>query len=707
MFYIEQFYDSGNFKLKKWSRSEIVVTELPMKPYCFVRGKDELKLKDAIDHSTLMKIEFNTTKELVDYKYTHETWESDIPYERRIMLDMNWKIDDVPICYLDIETSDMNGIPDAKVDPILCIGMIFDDGREVWLSGDEKKIIEDFMTLTERVGIILTYNGGEDVYETRAFDMPYIAQRYAILFNETKKDFDFKMRHCKFYDLYQIYKFERSRVGKSLAGGWGLDNVAKTELGIGKIPRTKKICEMSLVELREYNMHDVKIMQQVDQKYHFMQLKIGLAQLTNLQMVGWNYKTERKKDELRPLIMIDNLLLKYARKLGLVLPNRQYYEEDFSVEGAMVIQPQVGIYHGVQNYDVVQMYPNIMIHEQISPDKEKRLVPSILKDIMTQRKLLKEKYEQTKSLEDYITQYNYKVLANVFYGAFGNKSSRLFDAELANRVTAKGRRIIQQIKELVESMDLKMLYGDTDSSFVQVEKEVSESLRVLINKRISPYEVELGEYYKSILFTGDYVGGKIEGKKKRYAGIIDTGEVKTVGLESIKRDYCVMARLTQEIFLDKLLRVDDLSAINTCLTNLKKVMRTGMFDHWLVITKGVKPLETYKLTSKTGKEMRGQPHIRAYKKALALGYKHLHDISFVYTTDTDVEPVLTEELPKNLDYDLYWDRQIYGVVENIMRSVLIQRGEYTEQKKRRTKKVIDSLPNNLHIPNTRQETLSV
>jgi len=398
-----------------------------------------------------------------------------------------------------------------------------------------------------------------------------------------------------------------------------------------------------------------------------------------------SWRGNKKRYELKPLIMVDNLILKEARKNKLVLPNRDFTENEEGIVGALVLEPKVGIYDGVQNFDVKQMYPNIMIYEQISPDKDRILIPNILKELKRLREELKARYNITKLKEDYLTQYAYKVLANVFYGAFGNSACRIYDRDLAQRITAKGRKILTSIKEICEVAGYAVLYGDTDSIFTQIPNDKVKIIEQLINERIRPYEIESGEYYDKLLFVGDVSGGA----KKRYAGITSTGETKTVGMESVRRDYCILARETQLFAINKVLSGSTKEQMQNCLMNLQKGMKERKYDDWLVITKGVKELKDYKFKTKAGNVSRGLPHIRALKMALERGHQPTFDISFLYTK-TDVEPVFdtTDLKAIDIDYDLYFDRQIMAVIRPVYSALGIIEEKIRKPRKKKVESTI-------------------
>ena len=699
---MEEYVDpDGDLKLVQYHRKGRDIIDIPFKPYCYVRNreKDDLGFVDAKTHKRVSKKEFDTFSDLTSIVYSKsKTYEADVTYVHRAMLDMDWKIDDVPKAWVDIEVDDSEGAPNSLEHEITAIGIIFDDGREVFLTtiGKEKyneyDMLSDFMSLMENVGIIITYNGGEDVWEARSFDMPYLATRYGLVIegmSESDKSlkfpFDKKMKHCAFMDIYQIYRHETARIGKSIAGGFSLENVCQKELGRGKIQHTEKFSEMSYEKMKKYNMRDVELLRDLDKKFAFTDLKIGIAQLCHVCLTAW--RNNRKRKELSPLILADQLMIEYSKSKKMVWVTNDFNKMGSEVKGAMVLEPHIGLHKSIQNFDVKQMYPNIMIYERLSPDKDRMILPEILIKLKKMRVVLKKKYQETGATEDFIMQYNYKVLANLFYGAFGNPASRYYDGMIANAVTTKGRNLLQKIINLCEDNNFKVVYGDTDSVFVQVDKPKVKLLERLINRKIEPYEIESGEYYKSIIYTGDTTGGT----KKRYAGLQEDGTMKIVGLESIKRDYCVLSRETQIWALERLLYGGDIHSIHKGLRELYKSMLKGVYDQYLVLTKGVKKLSEYQSETSTGRKTRGLPHVRALKMAYEKGFTNMFDISFVYTKQ-DVEPVYEDQpIPKNINYDHYFDRQIRGVVEPLVTAMQIQDGTYISGRIKHRKTINESL----------------
>ena len=668
-------YDKERPKLKK----------VETLPYFFVmdkRGKYRY-IYDSNYRGSKKEFSDSETMETYMEKSKMKLYETDVQYFRRVMIDEDLRIGHVPKLYVDIETDDSNGFSDWRRDKILCIGAVDENGKEFYWDGDEAEILQGFMKTCKTVGAVITYNGGQDVWDSRAFDIPYLAGRWGAVINEDdpiknsalRHNFDERMQHCKFFDIYQIYRYEMARIGKSISGGMGLDNVAKQELGHGKVSREKRICDMTDAELHEYNMRDVYVLRELDEKFHFTDLKIGLARASNSLLTFWH--NNKRRDGLGPLNLVDNLLLKHAHELGLILPNSRYTKDRPEIVGAYVKEPVVGLHVNVQNVDVMQMYPNIMINEKVSPDPKRCLIPNILRDLMTKRRELKARYKESKSTEDYIQQYNYKVLANVFYGAYANPYCRLFSEKFANYITSKGQKILKQIIELSDAMGYKVLYGDTDSIFVSIDKEKVDPFVSIINTRIEPYKIEAGEFYTRMLFTGTREGGL----KKKYAGIEDTGELLVKGLEAVKRNYCMLSRNFQKTVLNMLLSGKTVSEVEVYVDQTRQKLISGEYDKDLVITMGVKNLEEYSAIK--NKDKKPPPHVIALKKAYKLGAKSLFDINFVYGKDGP-EPILKDsDLDSiQIDYSYYYQKQMLAVVRPLLDSVRIGDGTYVEPSKK-------------------------
>lgn len=649
----------------------------PFLPYCWklCRADDpDRACVDALRHRPLKKYEY-LSESMMHAQVGVNTFESDIPLEFLYMRDLGLTIGTVPIAYVDIETKHADKI-DMVQNPIISIGMVIvKDGQatEHYYTDKhgERAMLEQFVADLKHCGVMVTYNGGDSVWADRSFDVPYLARRYAIAVKgrvdrKAMFVFDEIMRSTVFVDVYLEYRAEVTKVNRVVDGGFSLDNVSKLELGEGKIEHTENISDMSDADLERYNMQDVYLLRKLDEKFRFVQRKIAMAKLSHSLLVKWN--NNHRYASMTPIGLTDNLLLTKARQLGMALPNKGRRVTAEAYTGAIVLEPMVGVHKGVQNYDVKQMYPSIMIHEKISPDKDKVLIPSILKELMELRAKYKEIYKQTKSPEDNMRQYATKVAANIIYGGYANPYCRIYDAKLAAKITECGRAITLKMKDYAEACGYAVVYGDTDSCYVQIHDQ-SKAQDVLdgINATIAPYVVEAGGFYDAMIFTAS--GGKA--LKKRYAGIAD-GKVTIVGMQALSNAVCQMTRDLQRNILRMVLEGASESEIRQHMEKSKMAVLDGTLDKQLVISKKVKPIAEYNL----GEKSKGQPYMRALQQYVAKTGREVPYIEYVYTTD-DCAPIIEgQQFPDNIDRELYWKRYGHKIIAPILASAGIDIGEF-------------------------------
>ena len=131
----------------------------------------------------------------------------------------------------------------------------------------------------------------------------------------------------------------------------------------------------------------------------------------------------------------------------------------------------------------------------------------------------------------WLQQYALKIIANSFYGVLGCPYFRLFKVEAAQTITYTARKIRQEVHNWFEKKGFKVVYGDTDSVFINIGNITVEEVKKL-NKEINEYfksyflqfevqpennifKLEFEKVCKTVLFKKKADG---TGVKKRYAG---------------------------------------------------------------------------------------------------------------------------------------------------------------------------------------------
>ena len=228
-------------------------------------------------------------------------------------------------------------------------------------------------------------------------------------------------------------------------------------------------------------------------------------------------------------------------------------------KGAIVLDPVKGLHHDVYLFDVTSLYPTVIINHNLSPEtvncsccrndsKAKYIfTPDILKDCkyapegkywICQRrkglfaKILQDLTEQRIKYKDAaleLENQTIKAIINSGYGVFGHPYFKYYDPRVAELVTAFGRQTLAKMKEIACSLGFNVIYGDTDSLFVNNVKSQRAGRFIDICK--SELSINVGHERTFIKLA--LVG------KKHYIGIfVDGSKICALikGMEGIKSD---------------------------------------------------------------------------------------------------------------------------------------------------------------------------
>jgi len=234
-------------------------------------------------------------------------------------------------------------------------------------------------------------------------------------------------------------------------------------------------------------------------------------------------------------------------------------------KGGLVLCPKRGLHNSVFLFDVTSLYPTMIINYNISPetvncsccrndvkarlffDKDilndlhhgfskdperiywicqhrKGLFSGILQELTEKRIEYKNKGKELESVA-------IKVIINSGYGVFGHSNFKYYDPKVAEVITALGRRTLLEMKKIAEEMGFAVLYGDTDSLFVD-NKMNTEDISKFINvcKKKLKVDVNHEKTFRKLILVG----------KKHYIGIpcSDAAEQPPTikGMEGIKSD---------------------------------------------------------------------------------------------------------------------------------------------------------------------------
>ncbi|KAK4685136.1 DNA polymerase alpha subunit A, partial [Tremellales sp. Uapishka_1] len=295
-------------------------------------------------------------------------------------------------------------------------------------------------------------------------------------------------------------------------------------------------------------------------------------QSTNLSGSSWSLTLNTGRSTGNEYILLHEF-----HRLKYVVPDKPTWSGEASSNkakylGGKVFEPKKGLYDKyILIMDFNSLYPSIIqeynidfttverdeidneevdgaIPEIPEHDVAQGVLPRIIATLVGRRRqvkgLMKDKSASAAKLQQYdIKQKALKLTANSMYGCLGLDGSRFSSRPLAALTTFKGREILTHTSELAESMQLEVVYGDTDSVFVNSNVDTyAEALKIanefkkMVNERYKLLEIDLDATFSRLLLL----------QKKKYAAIkIDEQGNKTTeikGLDMKRREFSKVSK---------------------------------------------------------------------------------------------------------------------------------------------------------------------
>ncbi len=380
----------------------------------------------------------------------------------------------------------------------------------------------------------------------------------------------------------------------------------------------------------------------------------------------------------------------YARKV--IEPKPDPSRRVSGAAGGTVLDPVAGLFSDVAVFDFRSLYPNIIRTFNIDPlaferarrrtdedglirpdteqyirapngavfDRTTGILPALIALYFSERLAAIARGDEAAGDV-------YKILMNSFYGVLGAQNCRYARTELAGAITSFGKLCLHFARDFFVAKGFRVLYGDTDSVFVEISGDRSH-LAGELNDRLSEYicaeyglESFIGIRFEKLytrffiprlrLHGKDKTREELErGRAKGYAGLIasDDGsdEVEIKGMEAARSDYTPLARRFQREMLGILFRSGDTAGVQEYIREQTRKLYGGELDGELVFRKKLRRVpESY--TAST------PPHI---KVARALGWKNRRGTVEYLMTENGPEAL--SQLRSSLDYPWYASSQL-------------------------------------------------
>jgi len=597
-------------------------------------------------------------------------------------------VDNLRICYYDLECDDRDPSLDLSKKKILCASFIDSANREFFLIEDDEEILlKKIQKFFEIYDVLIGWNNSH-------FDFPLLETR-GKLYN-----INFKKYSRKNVDLIKLMdKFNNINVIMSSANlpDFSLDTVGSYFLKLKKIEiRDEKLDTryggtiMRLFEtnrelLKKYNLRDVEIVKKLDEYFEVTKTAKILSQLSSTLFLDTCQSINNNIESylLREILKRDKKTQKFLfEKL-----RESHYSLHHSYKGALNYLKSPGFYNSIAIYDFKSMYPNLIrtfnisfetVDKEIENEEDLKKLLSKPRGILAEieDKLQEERYKY-KKMGKKTQETGIKLIANSLYGYWGGKYSLFKNINVASTITWTGRFVLS----LLINNYPEIKYCDTDSIFITLPKD----------KNYLEYEKEINEFLKQKLFekfpelkNSYYLYLEFEKlfsklilvSKKKYIGyvIVDNKNKRDYlygkGIELVRKDYTLYGKNFLDTIIKKILikNANEEEIRRYILEEKSKILNNEIPIKKLGITQRLSKLpEEYKtlpIHAKIALEdsKKGIPYfvgqrityvvLRRDSKNNLIG-KSLHSI-----TEND-----------KYDGSLYWSQKIYPMVERLLEVV--------------------------------------
>ena len=586
---------------------------------------------------------------------------------------------------------------------------------------DEAELLEKFVEYVKKISPDFLVG-----YFSDGFDLPYLkarAEKFNVKLSLGLDGSQPKFTHginivAKINGIVHIdiLKFIRSVYSQYMQSETlSLNEVAKEFLGDTKKEfkhkHSSKIAQDEWEKYYEYNLHDSILTYGLFEKF-------------------WPDLSEFTKIIQEPIFSVsrngmsanvEDYIIHHLEKFNEIPEKRPMYNEISErkarekYQGAFVFQPTPGLYENLAIFDFTSMHASIIVNYNLSKStllekkeencyespelelngkktkfyfsKKSGFFPELLKEIVELRKKYKKELKTDTLNPIFKARSNaFKLLANAYYGYLGFFGARYYCVEAAASTLAFVRKYNQETIENVAKEGYQVIFGDTDSvGFLLNKKSKDEILKFLkkLNEKLPGImELELEDFYKRGIWVSKRTGET--GAKKKYALIDEQERLKIRGFETVRRDWCALARELQNNIIKQILKDgNEKKALEFLKEIIKKIKQREIgIDRLIIRTQLKKPISDYKNIS---------PHVIAAKKMeeQEIPVTQGNLVEYYIAETKDKKKLVREKvkLPNekgeyNMEY--YLNHQILPAVENIFQVFNVNVKEIVDGKKQMT-----------------------
>lgn len=412
---------------------------------------------------------------------------------------------------------------------------------------DEYNLLERFLSLWESLDLDVVTG-----WNVEFFDMPYIVNRITKVLGDyaakrlspwgflLDKDVNVFGKYQKTFtpvgiavlDYMQLYK----KFTYTQQESYSLNHIAYVELGAKKVDYSEyenldELYEKDFNKYMIYNIQDVDLVYELDEKHKLLELIFTMAYSAKI-----NYN-----DSLATVLPWEVVIHNYLMERKIVMPYKS--RNRFApYEGAYVKQPLVGMHEWGMSFDLVSLYPHLIMQYNISPEtyvskkpdvdvlnilhgvvkndteysmaangclysKEKQgFLPALMEQFFAKRKEYKGKLKEAKALkakgedvDNDIARYQnaqmaMKIFLNSAYGAIGNQYFIFYNNDNAEAITISGQLSIRWVEKDTNAYLNKLSNKNMDYNIAMD----NYSMDYIIAMDTDSMYLRLGEFVKDV-----------------------------------------------------------------------------------------------------------------------------------------------------------------------------------------------------------------
>jgi len=505
-------------------------------------------------------------------------------------------------------------------------------------------------------------------------------------------------------DLLQRYKAITFKEIPS----YSLEYVSELEFGVAE--KKRKVLDFTeewlhhLEDLILYSIKDVDLLIKLNEKL------LLINYLEELRRI--NYLPNISYAEVAKNLIDISLFREYGDKI--IFPSKQNVPR-VKLGGGFVKEPEPNIYEYVAVYDFAGLYPSLIRTFNLSketicelsvadfvtneddvemlPNEINRkgfvtgwklepigMIPHILEKALLLRKQIKKEMKgldknSIEYREKNLKQYALKAPINANYGVNAYPGFRLYEPRVAATITYLGRRLNKYCsKRIEEEYDVKVVYGDTDSFFVEIGKDNQELANKIFESINKKYVQEFVSEISSGKVTKNYIEVEYEKmyvkvlliKKRRYLGIKNNDEWDYKGVDLKRSNTPEVLKNILSFYIDELFAKKDED-------NILRECRIRLYN--------VKELDPFKIPLKLTKEYASDlPQVRASSwanKHLKSNLKQGNKFYGIWVTGMETDIIGFKDIEeldgKNINIDYYkYESMLKDKINNLKEGTILK-----------------------------------